>query len=42
MMDGAFDRYPGELGTILARGLDNDPTRRPTAAELVELLRGLQ
>lgn len=32
------DRLPGALGDVLARGLDADPARRPTAAQLAELL----
>jgi len=32
---------PPELGELVARCLDKDPTARPTASELVETLRGL-
>lgn len=34
----APDRLPGALGDVLARGLDADPARRPTAAQLAALL----
>jgi hypothetical protein len=33
------DRLPGPLGEVIARGLDNDPARRPSAAQLVAQLR---